>query len=236
MVEWRAEAVDGSQIWQLRPACRPPHGGIHVIALSRARGRRLDWQLQAREGKPHGPCQTPRYCEKELTLKPARRTIAHLDIEVHDEVGGGRLHRRIEGAFVDELNAAAAEYRRKRQSSPELRAALAPVAAALADEIEAWLGEEPEARRDVAVTARLRGGKAQWAYTPWRCVRGEWRKGRSWTVQVDDERDQPVAVAGHPYPIDVAAQVLLSQLGSFVAAVDVVEPQPPPQGTPILHS
>lgn len=206
-----------------------------MIARFRSSGRRLDWQLQAREGKPHGQCQAPRYCQKELTLKPARRTIAHLDIEVHDDVGGGRLHRRVAGASVDELNAAVARYRRERPSSPELRAALAPVAAALADEIETWLGEEQEARRDVVITARLRGGKGQWAYTPWRCVRGEWRKGRSWSVEVDDERDQPVAVAGHPYPVDVAAQVLLSQLTSFVAEVDVVEPLPPPEHRPVLH-
>ncbi len=207
-----------------------------MIARFRSSGRRLDWQLQAREGKPHGPCQAPGYCQKELTLKPARRTIAHLDIEAHNEIGGGRLHRRVEGASVDELNDVVATYRRERRSSAELRAALAPVATTLADEVESWLREEPEARRDVVVTARLRGGKAQWTYTPWRCVRGEWRKGRNWTVEVDDERDQPVAVAGHPYPVEVATQVLLSQLSSFVAEVDVVEPQRPRQGTPILHS
>ncbi len=207
-----------------------------MIARFRSSGRRLDWQLQAREGKPHGPCQAPGYCQKELTLKPARRTIAHLDIEARNEVGDGCLHRRVEGAPVDELNAVVATYRRERRSSAELRAALAPVAAALADEIETWLAEEPEPRRDVVVTARLRGGKAEWTYTPWRCVRGEWRNGRSWAIEVDDERDQPVAVAGHPYPVEVAAQVLLSQLSSFVTEVDVVEPQPPPEHRAVLHS
>ena len=159
----------------------------------------------------------------------------HLDVEAHDEIGG-RLRRRIEGASVEDLNAAVARARRNRPSPVELKAALAPVAASLADEIEAWLAVEPEARRDVVVSARLSGGKAEWVYTPWHCVRGEWRKRRSWAVEVDDERDQPVAVAGHPYPVEVAAQVLLAQLSSFVSKVDVVEPQPPPQGTPIFHS
>jgi hypothetical protein len=34
----------------------------------------------------------------------------------------------------------------------------------------------------------------------------------------------------------VAAQVLLSQLSSFVAEVDLLEPQPPPEHRAVLHS
>jgi hypothetical protein len=198
------------------------------------RARRLEWEGRATEELPQGPCSSGRHVQKELRLKPARRTIAHLELEARDQAGEALL-RRIEGESVDALNAAVRTYRRSRGGSAELRGALLPVARELAGGIETWLAREAEARRDVHIRARLVGGKAEWTFTPWRCVRGRWRKGRAWRVEVDDERDVPAAVLSHPYPVAVSAEVLVSQLTPFLAEVDVTEPQRPPEGAPLLH-
>jgi hypothetical protein len=207
---------------------------LSLTARVRFRGRRLEWELEATEEEPHGPCRAGRHIQKELTLKPARRTIVHLDLEARDQ-GDGTLARRVEGEPVDGLNAAVRTYRRNRNGSAELRLALLPVSRQLANQIETWLAREAEARRDVSMRAYLQGGKAEWTFTPWKCVRGRWRKGRQWKVEVEDERDEPVAVLSHPYPVAVSAEVLLSQLSLFVAEVDVRETQRPPERAPILH-
>jgi hypothetical protein len=206
-----------------------------IASPFRPRARRLAWQLEATEGEPHGPCRGGRHVQKQLTLKPARRTIAHLDLEARDQADG-TLVRRIEGEPVDGINAAVRLYRRNRHASAELRGTLLPASRQLANQIETWLAREAEARRDVFVRARLRGGKGEWAFTPWRCVRGRWRKGRTWKVEVEDERDESMAVLSHPYPVAVSAEVLVSQLSLFVAGVDVTESQRPPEGAPVLHS
>jgi hypothetical protein len=209
-------------------------GAITLAARLRLRARRLEWQLEASEEEPHGPCEGGRRIQKELTLKPARRTIAHLDVEGRDS-RDRTLRRRVEGAPVDGLNDAVRSYRRDRRISPELRVALLPVATALFAEIEGWLGAQPVDRQDVLVRAHLEGGKAEWKFTPWRCVRGRWQSGRSWTVEVEDERDAAAAIVAHPYPSHVAAEVLLSQLSAFVAEVDVTRAQRPPERAPVLH-
>jgi hypothetical protein len=205
-----------------------------IVPSFRFRARRLEWQREAREDAPHGPCRDSRHIQKELVLKPARRTIAYLDLEAREQ-SEPALHRRIEGEPVDGLNAAVRVYRRHRGASAELRLALLPVSRELATQIETWLDREVEARRDVFVRARLSDGKAEWTFTPWRCVRGRWRKGRAWRVQVEDERDQPAAVVTHPYPVAVSAEVVLAQLTQFVAEVDVTEPQRPPERASVLH-
>ena len=200
----------------------------------RLRARRLEWQREAREEPPQGPCGDGRHIQKELVLKPARRTIAHLELEAREQ-SGATLRRRIDGELMDGLNAAVRIYRRDRQPSAELRLALLPVSRELATQIETWLAREAEARRDVFVRARLTGGTAEWTYTPWRCIRGRWRKGRTWRVEVEDERDEAVGILSHPYPVAVSAEVLVSQLTEFVAEVDVREPQRPPESAPLLH-
>jgi hypothetical protein len=205
-----------------------------IVRPFRLRGRRLEWELQATEEPPQGPCSGDRHFQKELTLKPARRTIAHLDLEAREQ-SGQPLRRRIEGEPVEGLNAAVRTYRRNRHAPGDLRGALLPVSRELAAQIETWLAREAEARRDVFVRAHLRDGKADWTFTPWRCVRGRWRKGRPWRVEVADERDQPAAVLSHPYPVAVSAEVLLSQLSQFVGEVDVTEPQRPPERAPLPH-
>jgi hypothetical protein len=205
-----------------------------ILRPWRVRARRLEWELGATEEPPQGPCSSGRHVQKELRLKPARRTIAHLQLEAREQ-SGGSLQRRIEGELVDGLNAAVRTYRRNRQASAELRPALLRFSRELAAQIEAWLTREAEARRDVYVRAHLAGGKAEWTFTPWRCVRGRWRKGRAWRVEVDDERDLPAALLTHPYPVAVSAEVLVSQLTLFLADVDVRGAQRPPEGAPLLH-
>jgi hypothetical protein len=209
-------------------------GALTLAARFRLRAKRLEWQLEASEEEPHGPCRAGRHIQKELTLKPARRTIGHLDLRGHDRAGGA-IGRRVEGHPVDGLNDSVREFRRERRISPELRVALLPVATALVSEIEEWLGPQAVDRQDVLLRAHLEGGKAEWKFTPWRCVRGEWKAGRSWTVEVADERDVAAARVSHPYPPHVAAEVLLSQLSAFVAEVDVTHAQRPPESAPVLH-
>jgi hypothetical protein len=198
------------------------------------RVRRHELDLGATEEPPHGPCRSGRHVQKELRLKPARRTIAHIELEARDQ-SGASLRRRIEGEQVDGLNAAVRTYRRSKQAPAEVRGALLPVSGELAAQIETWLGREAEARRDVYIRAHLAGGKAEWTFTPWRCVRGRWRKGRPWKVEVEDERDQAAALLCHPYPVAVSAEVLVSQLTLFLAEVDVTEPQRPPEGAALVH-
>jgi hypothetical protein len=205
-----------------------------IMSPFRRRTRRLEWELQATGEAPQGPCHAGRHVQKELSLKPARRTIAHFELEARDQ-GGETLLLRIDGDPVDGLNAAVRTYRRNRAAAAELRGALLPVSRELAGRIETWLAREAEARRDVHIRAHLVGGTAEWTFTPWRCVRGRWRKGRAWGVEVDDERDLPAAVLSHPYPVAVSAEVLLSQLTLFLAEVDVTEPQRPPERAPLLH-
>jgi hypothetical protein len=209
-------------------------GALTLAARFRLRGRRLEWQLEASEGEPHGPCRAGRHIQKELTLKPARRSIAHLELDARD-ARGDAIVRRVEGAPAGGLNDAVRTYRRDSRISPELRVALLPVATALVAELEGWLGPQDVDRQDVVVRAHLEGGKAEWKFTPWRCVRGEWKSGRSWTVEVEDERDVAAAAVSHPYPAPVAAEVLLSQLSAFVAEVDVRHAQRPPERAPVLH-
>jgi hypothetical protein len=204
-----------------------------ILRPSSFRARRLELELRATEEPPQGACGSGRHVQKELRLKPARRTIAHLELEARDQ-SGGSLRRRIEGEQVDGLNAAVQTHRRNRQASAELRVALLPVSRDLAAQIESWLTREAEARRDVYIRAHLAGGKAEWTFTPWRCVRGRWRKGRPWKVEVEDERDLPAAVLTHPYPVAVSAEVLVSQLTLFLAEVDVTERQPP-HSAPLFH-
>jgi hypothetical protein len=205
-----------------------------ILRPRRLRARRLELELQATEEAPHGPCSGGRHVQKELTLKPARRTVARFELEAHDQAGGV-LRLGVDGEPVDALNAAVRAYRRNRHDAGELRQALLPVARGLADRIETWLSREAEARRDVSVRARLAGGKAEWTFTPWRCVRGHWRKRRQWRVETADERDAPVALLSHPYPVAVSAEVLLSQLTLFVPEVDVTEARHPPEQAPLLH-
>jgi hypothetical protein len=209
-------------------------GALTLAARFRLRAKRLEWQLEAGEEEPHGPCRAGRHIQKELTLKPARRSIGHLDLRAQDRAGGA-IGRRVEGPPVDGLNDSVREFRRERRISPELRVALLPVATALVAEIEEWLGPQAVDRQDVLLRAHLEGGKAEWKFTPWRCVRGEWKAGRSWTVEVADERDVAAARVSHPYPPHVAAEVLLSQLSAFVAEVDVTREQRPPESAPVLH-
>jgi hypothetical protein len=207
---------------------------LALAARFRLRARRLEWQLEASEEEPHGPCRAGRHIQRELTLKPSRRSIAHLDLDAQDRAGRA-IGRRVEGAPVDGLNDSVRAYRGDRRISPELRVALLPVATALVTEIEEWLGPQAVDRQDVLVRAHLEGGKAEWKFTPWRCVRGEWKAGRSWTVEVEDERDVAAARVSHPYPPHVAAEVLLSQLSAFVAEVDVTQAGRPPESAPVLH-
>lgn len=209
-------------------------GALVLAARFRLRARRLEWQLEASEEEPHGPCRAGWHIQKELTLKAARRSIAHLDIDARDNAGRA-IGRRVEGAPVDALNDSVRAYRREHRVSPELRIALLPVASTLVAELEEWLGPQAVERQDVLIRAHLEGGKAEWEFTPWRCVRGEWKAGRSWTVEVEDERDVAAARVSHPYPPRVAAEVLLSQLSAFVAEVDVTEAQRPPESAPVLH-
>jgi hypothetical protein len=205
------------------------------IALPfRSRARRLEWQREAREDAPQSSCADGRHIQKELVLKPSRRTVVYLELEARETSEAG-LQRRLEGTPVDALNAAVGLHRREPRATAELRLALLPVARELAGQVETWLAREVEARRDVYVRAHLAGGKAQWTYTPWRCVRGSWRKGRCWRVTVGDERDAPVAVLSHPYPVAVSAEVVLAQLTHFVAEVDVTAPQQPPGTVPVPH-
>jgi hypothetical protein len=180
--------------------------GVIAATLSpfRRRARRLDWELQATDEEPEGPCGSGRHVHSELTLKPGRRTVAHLDLEARNH-GEDVLRRRIEGRLADRLNAAVQTYRRNAQAAAEVKEALLPVSRELAGQIETWLVREADDRRDVFVRAHLRDGKAVWTYTPWRCVRGRWRRGRAWTVDVADERDEPAALVTHPYPVAVAA-------------------------------
>jgi len=198
------------------------------------RSRRAGWELGAVDEAPCGPCRAGRQVQREVMLRPARRTITRLELEARDQADEVLL-LTIDGPPVDALNAAVRTYRRSPDSRDELRAALLPASRELAQRVEAWLAGEPDARRDVSITAHLAGGRAERRFTPWRCVRGRWRKGRAWKVEVEDERDQPAAVLAHPYPVAVSAEVLLSQLAAFVAAVDVVEPTRPPEAAPILH-
>jgi hypothetical protein len=195
-----------------------------IMPSFRSRSRRLEWQREASEEAPDGPCVDGRRIQKELVLKPARRRIGYLELEARDP-STAALHRRVEGDPVDALNAAVRLYRHDRRG--DLRPALRPVARALATQVETWLAREVEARRDVFVRARLMGGKAEWTFTPWRCVRGHWRRGRAWRLEVDDERDVPAAVVSHPYPVAVAAEVVLEQLIHFVREVDVTAPRSP---------
>ncbi len=233
-----ATAGGGGGGWEL-PAAIGAAALVAAAALAlaarfRLRARRLEWQLEASEEEPRGPCRAGRRIQKELTLKPARRSIAHLDLAGRDDRGGPIGHR-VEGEPVERLNDGVREYRRAHRISPELRVALLPVAVALVDELKEWLRAQAVARQDVLVRAHLEGGKAEWKFTPWRCVRGEWRAGRSWTVEVPDERDVAVAHVSYPYPPNVAAEVLLSQLSAFVAEVDVTRTQRPPESAPVLH-
>jgi hypothetical protein len=203
-----------------------------ILRPSRFRMRRRELERRATAGPPQDPCGSGRHVQKELRLKPARRTVARLDLEAR-ELSGDSLSRRVEGHPVDGLNAAVRAYRRNRQASAELRFALLPSCRALADDIEKWLAREVEARRDVFVRAHLVGGRAVWTFTPWRCVRGRWRRRRAWKVEVDDERALSAAVLTHPYPVAVSAEVLLSQLITFVAEVDVTKPQLPTAQTAV---
>ena len=190
---------------------------LMLAARLRLRARRLEWQLEASEEEPHGPCRAGRQIQKELTLKPARRSIAHLEVDARDN-GGNRIAHRVEGPPVDGLNDGVRAFRRHHRISPELRVALLPVATALVTEIEEWLGPRAVDRQDVVVRAHLEGGKAEWKFTPWRCVRGEWKSGRSWTVEVPDERDVAAAHVSHPYPRHVAAQRSSSRRSTSGAA------------------
>jgi hypothetical protein len=187
---------------------------------------------EARDEEPPDECRhCTRYTRKvELELKPARRKIAHLELQARDADGHERT-RELKGKIVDELNRAVRRHRRKRPNE-DLRRALDPVAAGIVAEVEEWLADET-VDADVSIEAHIVGGKVECTFTVYHCIHGEWEEEDSWSEELEDERDE--RVAGLPFPLVSRAEAcerLLGELTAFVTRVDV-EAERPPEAMPL---
>lgn len=185
--------------------------------------RRSGWQAKATTEEPPSQCVPPgRWCTTEVELKPGRRDIAYLSLPgqgpaAHDLTG------RSEGGAAEALNDAVHAYRRG-SAADEVRLVVMPAAAELLDELRVRAVDGTDGV--VAIAAHLEGGKASCTFTVYRCVgtppTTEWKKRDSWTVEVDDERDEPVAQLKLPLD-ERSLELLVAQLAGFVAKVDVPE-------------
>lgn len=229
---WR---IGGSAHRWLAPAAGGAGGGLLVgfvgFGLALRRRLRLRLRLQAREEEPHGRCQGRAWqCQKELTLKPGPRRIAHLNATTVD-ASGERQSDRIAGQLVSDLNDAVDKYRHARDAMQEVRLALLPIADTLLARFDAWLAGDPAVSHEIALEAHLVGGKAECVFTPWRCHDGSWRKHRPWKVELEDERDEQLAIVLHPR---TTVASLVGHLSIFVTRVDV--PHHVPEAVPLPHA
>jgi hypothetical protein len=188
--------------------------------------RRSGWQAKATTEEPPPHCVPPRrWCTTELTVKPGRRDIAYLSLAGQGPAARD-LSERSESKAAEALNNAVDAYRRGG-SADEVRLGVMPAGAELLDELRVQVVERTEGTEGVvAISAHLDGGKASCKFTVYRCVgtppTTEWKEHDSWEVEVDDERDEPVAQVKLPLD-DRSLELLVAQLAGFVTKVDVPE-------------
>jgi hypothetical protein len=179
--------------------------------------RRSGWQARATTAGPPTHCAEPaHWCTSEVKLKPGSRNIAYLQL-AGQGLAAQRLGGRSRGKAVDALNGAVRDYRGSG-SADEIRLAVTPAAAELLGEIRAQV--EEGANGVAAVAAHLDGGKASCKYTVYRCVGNDWKPRDSWEVEIDDERDEPVAQVALPLH-DGSLELLVDEFAGFITKVDV---------------
>jgi len=180
--------------------------------------RRSGWQAKATSEEPPPRCVPPgHWCTKEVTAKPGRREIAYLTLAGQGpaarELGG-----RAKGGAADTLNEVVRGFR-NGDSAEAVRLGVMPAAADLLDELRVQVAAGEGV---AAVAAHLEGGKASCKFTVYKCVDGAWKERESWEVEIDDERDVPVAQVRLPLD-DRSLELLVAELAGFVTRVDAAE-------------
>lgn len=190
------------------------------------RGRlRAGWQLDAKQADPPSHCIPPgHYTKTETTLKPARRRITSMNL--HGQNGGRATATR---DTVDALNHAVAQ-QRQQQPQEEIRLTLLPIANTLLETAETSLPEGA-----VTIDAHLGGGTIEARFTRYHCLNGAWAETDTWTVEGEDQRDLAAAQLTLPRNPKSIEQ-LAAQLVSFLASIDIHQPEPTPEALPLTHS
>ena len=185
---------------------------------------RARMQLHASDEEPTGRCEGRGWrCHKELSLKPGRRQIAHVNAAACQSA------HELGDDIVWTLNDAVNTYRHSHDRTEEMRLVLLPIAREILQDIDEWLEGERGGTGDcdavqIELAAHLEGGKAECVLTPYRCTKGNWRKRQPWKIEVADEHDEPIATVLRP---GTTAALLVGHLAAFVAQVDVAEPRVP---------
>lgn len=203
-----------------------------IIRWSLRRHRRLVWQSSATSEKPPPHCSRPgRWCTVKVTLKPGRREISYLVFVAEGET---IWNWRSEGRPAKRLNEAVRTSRRGA-STQEIRLAVLPAAQELVAEIGRLGGEHNGC---VSISAHLEGGKAESEFSLYHCVgrppKARWERKTKWTIEVADERDEPVGEL--TFPIERrSTEMLVAQLTAFITQVDVAAKERAPETVAIPH-
>ena len=105
-----------------------------------------------------------------------------------------------------------------------MRALVEPLGEQLIAEIEQWLGEN--SRREVAIRARITGGKLECEMTRAECVRDgdscQWQERQHWKGEYEHEVDEPVSTIHLPLvPRPERVEDLNAELLALVGRVDI---------------
>jgi hypothetical protein len=191
------------------------------------RGRQLRvrarWQKEADPARPDR-CQVPEthVLRSGCKVKPALRKIERLELIVTGAGEDDERRTALDGKIIKTLNRAVWAHRvRRRRRVQELTE---PLAEHLTAEIERWLASNE--RREVAIDARIKGGKLQCEFKRSECVRDgnacRWEEQQRWKGKIAQEVVEPISTLHLPLePRPERIRQLGADLLGFVSHVDV---------------
>ncbi len=198
---------------------------------SRFRRRvRLRWQNEAHDEEHPETCEAPETYVWRHECKP-RPALRHVEkIMLLRDMDGEEVEHEANEKLAAGLNRAVRAHRTLRGRT-RLHELLEPAAAMLAREAESWAGGDGATR----VRAGLKGGKVECEFKRYECVRRgpacNWEERQSWSAELEDETEEPVAILELPL-LESSLAALAADLFAFVKRVDVPSVDRPQERAP----